>query len=590
MNVDYLKRKDAWVMNSTSICLRALMSISLAATAHGSVDKSISGWVNCNVSSEQTEGVARAIAAAAHSAFTLIVDCPVRVHIGSDISRSIFIDDGTSITFTGPGKFTVDNVLIPAFVIANSSNINLTDWDLEYDGSLPADPGRFQAGFQGDLRGDPRAAAHGTPRGASGAHPANEFNDLRITPWLAANRGITFDRSQGGVHSVWAGPSNASALFFIAGDTSNVAVTGMRVSAPVTAGADRFAPMVFSLSKNYKSHQTVTAKTPMTGQYVAIPHHLSFSNITFDGTYMGWQGNAANVLIQNVQSHRYADLQDAAGENVGGVDNWFAPPHLIYLNYADTGDPALFNRNIRITNVVDDGPRVGAARNTKSGNALSLKIGCVACSVDHYTSRRPDGFLDVLASDGLTISNAAATYDSTFESNQWPAWRFPSSGYSRLTFENIVLEDSAAETIHPPIDGAGQLSNQNIVFSHVRVHLNRWAGAGRLLPDIAGQGNDVALEYVIAADSSRLVSVQKGAVSLTLRATPVEVAAGGAAELVWTSRGGGACSASGTWSGALAPEGSRSVSLATAGPHDFTIACQNSGDPTTATVRVVAEK
>jgi hypothetical protein len=236
------------------------------------------------------------------------------------------------------------------------------------------------------------------------------------------------------------------------------------------------------------------------------------------------------------------------------------------------------------------GPRIGSARNTRSGNALSLKIGCVACSVDHYISARLDGFLDVLASEGLTISNVDASYDSSFESNQWPAWRFPSSGYSHVTFENIVLQDSATETLHPPIDGTGQASNQSIVFSNVSVRINRWAGSGRLLPDIAGQGNDIALDYAIAADSTRLVSVQKGSVWLTLRATPAKLAAGAATLLNWTSRGTGACSASGTWSGALAGEGSRSILLTEAGTHDFTLACQDSSQPTTATVRVLVTK
>ncbi len=86
------------------------------------------------------------------------------------------------------------------------------------------------------------------------------------------------------------------------------------------------------------------------------------------------------------------------------MGKWFAPPHLFYLSYAPNGDPALFNSNIRIRNVLDDGPRVGAARDKAasdglSGYALSLKLGCVDCSVDNYITTRPDGFLDVLPSD-----------------------------------------------------------------------------------------------------------------------------------------------------------------------------------------------
>ncbi len=550
---------------ATATATAAATTAATTAVA-GPTGKSISGWVTCNGTSDESAGVARAFAASAHSAFTLIVDCPVRIHIGSDIARAIFIDDGTAVAFTASGKFTVDNVLIPAFVIADSSNITLTGWNVEYDGGLPVDPSIART------------------------HPANAFNDMRITPWLAANRGITFDRSQGSVNSIWVGPTNVSALFFITGDAADVNVTGMRVYAPAAAGAERFAPMVFSLSKNYKSRQTVTAKTPLTGRYVAIPHDLTFSDISLDGTYMGWQGNAANVLFENVQSHRYGDLQDADGKNVGGVGDWFAPPHLFYLNYADAGDPELFNRNIRIRNVVDDGPRIGTARDTKSGNALSLKIGCVSCSVDHYVSNRPDGFLDVLSSNGLTVANVAASYDSTFENNQWPAWRFPSAGYSHVTFENIVLKDTAAATLHPPIDGNGQAANDHIVFSNVRVEINRWAGGGGLLPDIAGQGNDVALDYVIAADATRIASVQKANVSLMLRATPSQLSAGGDTVLTWVSREAGECSASGTWSGVLAAEGSRTMTLSAAGDYDFAITCRNSHEPTTVALRIVAVK
>src|SRR5208282_627634 len=113
-----------------------------------------------------------------------------------------------------------------------------------------------------------------------------------------------------------------------------------------------------------------------------------------------------DATFENITSHRYGDLQDANGGNVGGIGKWFAPPHLFYLNYVTDGDPALFNTNIQIRNVVDDGPRVGVARDkggsdSISGYALSLKIGCIDCVVDTYSSSRPDGFLDVLPSNNL---------------------------------------------------------------------------------------------------------------------------------------------------------------------------------------------
>jgi hypothetical protein len=519
------------------------------------------------------------MAAASHAAFTLVVDCPVFIHIGSDIARTIFIDDGTTVEFTGAGKFTVDNVLLPAFAIANSSNITLTDWNLEYDASLPVNP---------NVGGYTNGGTFEKVTTGAAAQPSGAFNNLRMTPWLTANRAITFDHSQGDVTSTWPGPTNTSAVFYIAGDTSDLTVTGLKVYVPATAGGDRFVPMVFSMIMDYKSNQTVTAKTPITSEYVAIPHNLTFSNISFNGTYMGWQGNAANTVFENIQSRRYGDLQDANGENVGGVGDWFAPPHLFYLNDANSEDSKLFNNNIQIENVVDQGPRVGKARSTKSGNALSLKIGCVDCSVNNYQSSRLDGFMDVLSSNGLTISNVTATYNSAFEDNQWPAWRFPSSGYTNVKFENIVLQDLSADTIEAPIYGADLTSNAGMVFENVQVAINRWSGNSKTpLPLVAGSTNTVALTYTIANTASRVMAAQKGTGSLTLTATPASLSKGGSTVLTWTSKDISSCSTSGAWSGTTATSGSRTMTMPTAGTYNFTLTCQNGTSSSSASMPVV---
>src|SRR5262249_21122535 len=159
---------------------------------------------------------------------------------------------------------------------------------------------------------------------------------------------------------------------------------------------------------------------------------------------------------KNIQSHRYGDLQDANGAHVGGIGKWFAPPHLFYLSYNEYGDPALFNKNIQINSVTDDGPRIGAARDqgggdTISGFAASLKIGCRSCAVSNYYTTRPDGFLDLLVSSDLTISNATAVYDSSFLNNLYPGWRFPSALSSTNVFvQNVALTDTASGTFQLP--------------------------------------------------------------------------------------------------------------------------------------------
>jgi hypothetical protein len=361
---------------------------------------------------------------------------------------------------------------------------------------------------------------------------------------------------------------------------------------PSTAGAERFVPVVFQFSPNYKSNQKVTANMPLTAQFYAVPHDLTFSNITLDGTYMGWVGGVQNAVFEHIRSHRYADLQGPQGENVGGVGKWFAPPHLFYLNYETKGDSALFNRNIRIHDVVDDGPRIGSARDKSgeeklSGYALSLKIGCNDCSVDSYTSTRPDGFLDVLFADGLTISNVNATYDSTFLNNLFPGWRFPSSPYSNLTFENILLKDSAASAGYPPIGDSPVSTSKNIVLRNVQVKLNGYSGSRPLLPNIVGQGNQVALDYSIAADASRIVSMQKGSGSLSLQGTPVALSAGGSVALTWKSKNANSCAAGGAWTGSVPTEGSRTVQLTRPGNYHFSLKCEYANESSVVDLPVV---
>ncbi len=549
-----------------------------SSTSSTVIGKSISAWTTCDGITDDSAGLARAFAAAKNSAFTLLIDCPVRLKIGMDMGHTIFIDNGTTVVFTGAGKFTIDNTFIPAFVIANSSNITLTDWNVEYDASLPVN--NNVGGYQ----------ENGVFFKQGNTQPANAFNDLRLTSWLAANRGIVFD-SQHGVNSRWSGSTNACAVFYITGDSSNLTVTGMNIYAPAGATGSQLIPVVFSLNANYKSNQTLTTSMPYSSQFMALPHNLTFSNISIDGSYMGWVGNAHDVTMNAITSHRYGDLQDANGATVGGVGKWFAPPHLFYWSYSDATDPALVNNNIQIENVVDDGPRLGTARDkggsdSISGYALSLKIACTNCTVDTYKSTRPDGFLDVLASSGLTISNATATYDSSFINNLFPGWRFPSAAYSNVTFKNIQLTDLAAVTMAMPIGNATQ-TNQNLTFSNVQVTMNSWGGQGLPLPSVYGNGNTVSLVYSLAKTTAQIVRLQTPNVETTIQATPTTLKVGGATTLVWSARQAESCTPSGAWSGISGMEGTRIISPPAAGTYTYTLTCANGANTSTAAVQVV---
>ena len=296
---------------------------------------------------------------------------------------------------------------------------------------------------------------------------------------------------------------------------------------------------------------------------------------------MGWQGNAQNVAIDKVRAHRYGDLQDSKGQNVGGIGKWFAPPHLVYFRYDPAADAVLFNRNITIHDVIDAGPRVGTARDqggsdTISGFAGSLKIGCVDCSVDDYTSNRPDGFLDVLTSDGLTISNVTATFNSAFVHDLYSAWRFPQPPYKNVTFENISLTDTAPATNRAPISSIADGFSENITFANVRVVINRWTGSGMPLPVFSGDGDSIGLDFSLLHEASRIMSLDKAGVRVTLQATPATSKLGERSTLTWFSRNTSSCSGANAWNGAMAGQGSKTVAPATAGTYEFTLTCRNS--------------
>ncbi len=566
---------------AVTVLLTTLIFLSAPATgvaANSVTTKSIRSWVSCSGTSDDSAGVAKAFAAARKSAFTLMVDCPVRLKIGTDIERVIFIDDGTTVEFSGAGKFIVDNQFIPAFVIANSTDITLTSWNVEFDASLPVDI--VDSGYKQNGKAE---------KGLAG----NAFNDVPLTAWLSANRGIAFDPKQG-VNSKWSGSTNACAIFFFTGDTSNVHVTGMHVAVPTNVGDDHFIPVVFSMNTNYKNNQSLKTNLPLTSKYFAMPHDLTFSNIVLDGTYMGWVGNAYEVVIQDVESNRYGDLQDANGKNVGGKNKWFAPPHLFYFSNSTAQDALLVNNNIHITDVVDSGPRVGTARDkggsdSISGYALSLKIACTDCTVDTYKSTRPDGFLDVLPSVNLTVSNVQATFNSAFTNNIYPGWRFPSEPYKNVKFENITLTDIADTSSILPIGNATEQSNQNLILSNVKVSITRWGGPDLPLPRIYGNST-VMLDYAINSEKTQIVRQQTPTVQTTLQASPATFREGGSTKLTWSARDAKVCYASGDWSGAIGLNGIRFVNFSSAKTYALTLKCENGSDTSSRTLQVIVTK
>jgi hypothetical protein len=476
----------------------------LGGAARAEDTRSIRHWVSCDGTRDDWRGAAAAFAAASGGRFTLLVDCPVFIHTGMDVARPIFVESGTDIEFGSDGKFILDNELIPAFAIIDSRDVTFHGWQVVYTGGLPVDA---NTGFYVDNGRNVPSAGHDPP--------AAMFL-RREAAWLTARRGVSFT---GVAQPPWHGPANTSALFYIDGDTENLTVTAMDLRVPAGAGADRFIPVAFSMTYGAKPGVLMFPGMAVTPVAFAVPRHLRFEDMTIDGAYMGWQGSAQDLTIRHVRAYRYGDLQNAAGGQVGGASladgkiiHWFAPPHLFYINNQSLVDPALDSRDIHISDVIDYGVRVGVARDTAgdccSGNALSLKIGAIDSDVTGYQSDRADGFLDVLDSDHLMISDVTARYDSAFLNNLYPGIRFPGKSYHDVTLRNVTLTDQAAVTVKAPVVASRAAAQSGTVLRDVTIILNAWAG-GHLMPyGFPGTGDDISVTYRIGP-SGKVVTYQQ---------------------------------------------------------------------------------
>ena len=90
-------------------------------------------------------------------------------------------------------------------------------------------------------------------------------------------------------------------------------------------------------------------------------------------------------------------------------------------------DPDKAERSMSPITAFASGRRATRGDDTISGYALSLKIGGLNVIVDGYSSPRPDGFIDVLTSHGLTISNVTTSYDPKFQNAVSPNGALPQS-------------------------------------------------------------------------------------------------------------------------------------------------------------------
>jgi Calx-beta domain len=108
----------------------ATIDIVGAAQTTAATSKSIRQWVSCSDDIDESAQLQAALTAAANNAFTLVIDCAVRLHTGSAASHSIPILSGTTVQFESGGEFLIGANSIPALTIANLSEVTLLNWNI----------------------------------------------------------------------------------------------------------------------------------------------------------------------------------------------------------------------------------------------------------------------------------------------------------------------------------------------------------------------------------------------------------------------------------------------------------------------------
>lgn len=436
------------------------------------VRRSIGQWAKCDGVTDDRNNFANALSAAKNNAFTLVVDCPLNLRIGMDVAKPLFIESGTTIVFDKKGLITVDNVLVPAFVIANSSNINLQNWSILYTGQTPIDV---------NTRG---YYNNGAWVSASFTAPSTQiFNNITLTNWLNKNRKITYSKR----YTFWTGYIDQAALFMIKGDSSNITFNNFGVRNRNNTHFWQYIPIVFSIVPGEPNNSSNSPNNLLNSKYVVVPHNITFNQIFLDGYLFGWHGSGHDLTFSNITGDHYSDFQDSNKQNIGGVGGWFPPPHVFYLNTQPNWDRSLRNYNILINNVVDRGNRLGGVwdyglynpLNTNGragrGSSTSIKIQGDNSAVANYYSSRTEGLGDVLSSHGLTLTNITAIFDSSFVQYSLPAFRFTESSNTDVTVKNMVLQDNATSTFLFPISGSSSRNNSNIKLQKVMLYMNHWS-------------------------------------------------------------------------------------------------------------------
>lgn len=356
-----------------------------------------------------------ALQAAVNQKQPITWDCPVAQVAGADSSKSVFLPPGTNIVFVkGKGMLSTDAVGFPALAVLHASAV-LSDLHIRYTGT-------------------PGVALPNSP---------NKWTDVQARQYLVANKLNTFQTAAG---TYWTGPTNTSALLSIRGQ-SNVSLLGLTtIDVAADTPAWGFPLTAIGVDPAYAVGATCGGLTPPP---LVVPD-VTCAGLLLDGSIMGVVGGGGAVEFAACTRARYADLEDAAGGNIGGAGTWAAPPHFFYLQGS-----AKNKMTAKLVDIVDLGIFCGAGRRSvASGYMHSIKLELAnGSSIERLYSRCLDGGLAVLSNAATTggwVRDAICMVDTSIvDVNGKPAGApglfFPSAGvYPESDVEMSIVNAAAA--------------------------------------------------------------------------------------------------------------------------------------------------
>jgi len=429
----------------------------------------------------QRDQVQRAMIECVAQSKTLLIDVPALVDTTGG-SFEINVPNGLVAEWGPSGNILCRHELIPTLLFLHGS-YTLTNPRLTYigpglDAALDYSTGRYATDFTSVYR-------------RLGARMVAEFGNVLPTP-------------SGAPEPMHYGPAAFCSTLNLAGSVNLKILGKLTLSVPANATASQFCPVAIRTQAQYKpGHNAVTTPAANSSDKTALLASSLFADsIELDGSIMGITGPFDVLQISgDLISRRYSDVMGPAGANMGGVNDYTPPPHLIYNNQ-DWGGYMRIGRaldyGVWVTTHADPTVR----RNPASGNCNSYKLGWTdkRSRIDYAMSLRPDGFGDITKKGRFTIGEIYFEYDSSLSQSLFTGirWIDDPEDVAILSGVGIDTATAAGKTAggigNKVFGSVGNPAAKNIRLN-VEAVVNDIAGDAFYGSYFTGTGHDIKIVY-----------------------------------------------------------------------------------------------